>query len=177
MIQLKFNNWVLSVASITAPANRMDNHTVKVQVIGSVPDGWEWELLLSNEDYLDIIPLQELSTVLTSEQLAFDGEYTLQLRAYSGSTVKHSTQAVVKIGKTLSGDAVWPEVPTVFTETLERAEEALEAAAEMRGAGFATFDVDPDTGDLIMTYPSDYYGPLFVLTNDGDLEVIPNGQY
>ena len=41
---------------------------------------------------------------------------------------------------------------------------------------YATFDIDTDTGDLIMTTPENYDGPLFELNEEtGDLEVIING--
>ncbi|MCQ2316346.1 MAG: hypothetical protein MJZ85_06645 [Bacteroidales bacterium] len=150
-----------------------------MRLAGDIPEGYQWELLISHEEYLDVIHLDadgdEYRTLLTAEQLAFDGDYEMQLRAFSDYLVKHSTKTVVRIGETISGDEQWPEVPTVFSQMLDRAEEALAAAAEMRGAGYATFDVDTDTGDLIMTYPDDYYGPDFRLTDDGDLEVIPNG--
>ncbi len=41
---------------------------------------------------------------------------------------------------------------------------------------YATFDIDTDTGDLIMTTPENYDGPLFELNEEtGNLEVIING--
>lgn len=178
MICLKLVNWSLS-AGIDTPVNRLDNETVEVRLVGDIPEGYQWELLISYEEFLDVIHLDadgdEYRTLLTAEQLAFDGEYTLQLRAGTDGAVKHSTQTRIRIGDTLSGDEQWPEIPTVFSQALDRAEDALAAAAEMRGAGYATFDVDVDTGSLIMTYPDDYYGPVFRLTENGELEVVPNG--
>lgn len=46
----------------------------------------------------------------------------------------------------------------------------------MRGTGYATFDVDPETGRLWMYSPDGYDGPDFVLTENGHLEVVVNGQ-
>lgn len=178
MIRLRLNNWVLSAAVFASPTQQYDNG-VEVRCSGDFPDGYAFELLILHEDFMDVIHLDrdgdELTASLTAEQLAFDGRYTFQLRASDGEAVKHSTQTELPIGRTISGDEQWPEVPTVFTQALDRAEEALTAAAEMRGAGYATFDVDTDTGNLIMTYPDDYYGPVFLVNENGELEVIPNG--
>lgn len=44
----------------------------------------------------------------------------------------------------------------------------------LRGTGYATFDVNPATGDLWMYAPDSYDGPEFRLTDDGNLEVIVN---
>lgn len=44
----------------------------------------------------------------------------------------------------------------------------------MRGTGYATFDVDADTGNLIMITPDGYDGPTFSVRN-GFLEVTVNG--
>ncbi|MCQ2439778.1 MAG: hypothetical protein MJ074_08455 [Oscillospiraceae bacterium] len=179
MIRLTLDNWVLQSCEITEPAFQMDNNTVDILVLGDIPSGFAWELLTQHEEYMDVTHLDVtpagLSATLTAEQLAFDGYYDMQLRASREGSVKHSSTIKVRIGRTISGDEQWPEVPTVFTQALDRAEDALAAASEMRGAGYATFDVDVDTGSLIMTYPDDYYGPVFRLTENGELEVVPNG--
>lgn len=132
MIELYFDNWHLTQRSNTPPAYQYDNDTIPVIVTGNIPDGWDWNLLLGHGEYLDVAHMDEtddgLIVMLTAEQLAFDGYYTAQLRASQGDKVKHSSPVLFSVGDSLSGDEQWPEIPTAFTQAVERAEAAAEAA-------------------------------------------------
>lgn len=133
MIELYFDSWYLTQRSNTPPAYQYDDNTIPVIVTGNIPDGWDWNLLLAHGEYLDVAHMdateEGLVVVLTAEQLAFDGYYTAQLRASQGDKVKHSSPVLFSVGDSLSGDEQWPEIPTAFTQAVERAEAAAETAA------------------------------------------------
>lgn len=135
MISFVLNRFVLTQNGSIPPAQQYDNETIPVRVTGDIPTGWGWELLLAHGEHLDIAHMDEsedgLVVVLTAEQLAFNGYYTAQLRATQGEKVKHSTPVLFAVGRTLSGDEHWPEIPTEFTQALQRAEAAIETAREI----------------------------------------------
>ena len=132
MIKLHFDNWYLTLHRNSPPAYQYDNDTIPIIVTGNIPEGWDWNLLLAHGEYLDVAHMDAtedgLIVVLTAEQLAFDGYYTAQLRASQGEKIKHSSPVLFSVGDSLSGDEQWPEIPTAFTQAVERAEAAAEAA-------------------------------------------------
>lgn len=128
---IKFDNWLISYDG-TILARQYDNLTRELRVEGSIPEGWDWDLLAQAGKNLDIIRLNQgensLSVMLTSEMLALAGYYVLQLRATQGEKVRHTNVLRVYVPESLSGDAQWPEVPSEFTQLEQRVRELSEEA-------------------------------------------------
>ena len=125
-----FKDWQISVRDKLL-AMQFDNLTRELQVVGEIPKDWNWEALVEVNEYFDIIPLPfqpdgSLKVVLTAEQVAINGYYTIQLRGTRGDEVKHTNSTWVYVGDSLSGDEHWPEIPSAFTET----ERSIKAAAK-----------------------------------------------
>ena len=124
-------------------AQQYDNLTRSLTVAGTLPDGWEWSMLVQVGDAMDILPLSPVEggvgIDLTANQLAFSGYYQMQLKAANGDLVKHSNVITVFIPKSLSGDEQWPTIPSEFTELEQRVKNyvgrAEEAAEKANGAG------------------------------------------
>lgn len=100
------------------------------------------QLLFSfGKDYLDIIDLSPIDNgfeyILTRDNLAFNGLYTIQLKIDADGTTRHSNKGSFRCDSTLSGDAHWVTIPTVFTQTVERAEAAQLAAEAARDFAIA----------------------------------------
>ena len=113
-------------------ARQYDNLSRELLVIGDIPDGYTWDLLVQAGKNLDIIRLNQgensLSVMLTSEMLALAGYYVLQLRATQGEKVRHTNVLRVYVPESLSGDGHWPEVPSEFTQLEQRVRELSEEA-------------------------------------------------
>lgn len=145
---IKFDNWHISYDG-TILARQYDNLTRELRVEGSIPEGWDWDLLAQAGKNLDIIRLTQsengLVVILTAEMLAVSGYYVLQLRATQGEKVRHTNVIRVIVSESLSGDVQWPEVPSEFTQTEEAIRE-LYAHPPIPGKdGFwMTWDVETD---------------------------------
>lgn len=145
---VKFDNWHISYTG-NMPARQYDNLTRELRVEGSIPEGWDWELLAQAGKNLDIIRLTPgesgLSVVLTAQMLALSGYYVLQLRATQGEKVRHTNAIRVFVPESLSGDAQWPEVPTEFSQA-EAVIRELHAHPPIPGDGgfWMTWDVETD---------------------------------
>ena len=145
---IKFDNWLISYDG-TILARQYDNLTRELRVEGSIPEGWDWDLLAQAGKNLDIIRLTQsengLVVILTAEMLAVSGYYVLQLRATQGEKVRHTNVIRVIVSESLSGDVQWPEVPSEFTQTEEAIRE-LYAHPPIPGKdGFwMTWDVETD---------------------------------
>lgn len=117
---IQYSNWQLSNPCGTPIARQYDNLSVSLIVVGDLPDGWEWAMLVECQGNLNIIPLSPVEggvgATLTDDMLALSGYYTMQLRGTQGDVVRHTNQIQVFIPESLSGDAQWPEVPSEFTE-------------------------------------------------------------
>ena len=117
---IQFSNWQLSNPCGTPIARQYDNLSVSLIVVGDLPDGWEWAMLVECQGNLNIIPLSPVEggvgVTLTDDMLSLPGYYTMQLRGMQGDVVRHTNQIQVFIPESLSGDAQWPEVPSEFTE-------------------------------------------------------------
>ncbi len=127
---IQFKNWQLEWDG--APmAMQFDNDSVRLEIVGELPPGYDWELLMREpEGAVDILPLKEQSNgvgvLLKRENLPKWGTYTLQLRGtlQTDSTVqRHSTVVEVLVPESLSGDTMWPEIPTAFYELEVRLKE------------------------------------------------------
>lgn len=113
-----FNNWLIQ-ADRQLIARQHDHLTRDLLVVGDLPDGWDWTMLVQVGEYMDYLPLAPLGDgvgiSLTADQLSLSGHYTLQLRGILGDQVKHTNTIIVYIPPTLSGDTHWPELPSSFS--------------------------------------------------------------
>lgn len=122
---LNFSSWILCPAGPASIGYQYDNLTDVLQVTGTVPAGWSWDLMVQCGTNLNIIPMEQaedgsLSVVLTAEMIPLTGYYTMQLRATQGELVKYTNQFQAHVGASLSGDAQWPTLPTEFSQAEQR---------------------------------------------------------
>lgn len=138
---LKFDNWAL-IADGKLLARERDNLTTTLLVSGDLPQGWTWDLLVTAGQNRNIIRLEEMTggvgVVLTAEMLAEQGYYRMQLRGTRGEEVKHTNITSVYVGESMSGDKMWPTIPSEFTQLearvnadADRAEDAAQAAEDV----------------------------------------------
>ena len=130
-----FNNW-----TITAPrgviARQYDNLSRRLEVVGELPDGYSWDLLVQVGSALDIITLEPMESgvgvTMTADQLSKSGYYHMQLRGTQGDVVRHTNIISVLIPSSLSGTGQWPTVPSEFIQ-LERKLEEMNAHPSIPG--------------------------------------------
>lgn len=119
---MRFNSWNLEMDIF--PVRQYDNLTRRLEVSGDIPEGWSWAALLSIGDNLNIISLQYgepgLYVDLTADMIPYAGKYNLQLRATQGDKVRHTNIVQMQVNDSMSGDAVWPEIPSEFSQTEQR---------------------------------------------------------
>lgn len=150
---LKFDNWAL-IADGKLLARERDNLTTTLLVSGDLPQGWTWDLLVTAGQNRNIIRLEEMTggvgVVLTAEMLAEQGYYRMQLRGTRGEEVKHTNITSVYVGESMSGDKMWPAIPSEFSQLearvnadADRAEDAAQAAED---AAVRQPYPNPDTG-------------------------------
>lgn len=117
---IQFSNWTISALCGEVIARQYDNLSRTLTVMGDLPAGWDWAMLVECRGNLNIITLSPVEggvgATLTDDMLALSGYYTMQLRGTQGDVVRHTNQIQVFIPDSLSGDAQWPEVPSEFTE-------------------------------------------------------------
>lgn len=115
-------------------ARQFDHMTRSLEVVGELPEGWEWTAIVRVGEYMDYLPLtrtqEGASITLTAQQLALPGMYSVQLRGKQGELVRHTNVLSVYVPASLSGDANWPEVPSEFTRLEQRVLSAGEQAAD-----------------------------------------------
>lgn len=117
-----FKDWVIwSDGKITA--QQFDHLTRSLTVTGALPREWEWVMLVSSGNDMDILPMEwvdgGVGIQLTAQQLSRSGSYRMQLRGTKGEQVRHTNMISAYIAPSLSGDVHWPEIPGVFSD-LER---------------------------------------------------------
>ena len=115
-----FDDWLLKKDEGPVIARQYDNLTRRLEILGDIPEGWSWTLLVQADKHLDLIALTPmeggLGVDLTAEMLAVSGYYTVQLKGVRGELVRHTNQVRIFIPDSLSGDANWPEVPSEFSQ-------------------------------------------------------------
>lgn len=124
-----FNNW-----QITAPrsviARQYDNLSRRLEVVGNLPEGYAWSILVQVGSAMDVITLESMEggagVTLTADQLSQSGYYQMQLRGTQGDVVRHTNVISVFIPASLSGDGQWPTVPSEFTQAEQRIRELNE---------------------------------------------------
>ena len=116
---ITFNNWTIAACGAII-ARHYDNLSRSLTVLGDIPDGWTWAMLVESGGNLNIISLSPVEggvgVVLTDDMLSLSGYYTMQLKGTQGEVVRHTNVIQVFIPESLSGDAQWPEVPSEFTQ-------------------------------------------------------------
>ena len=105
---IQFKDWRLEWDG-SPVAMQFDNDSVRLEIVGEMPTGYDWELLMREpEGGMDILPLEEqpggVGVLLKRENLPKWGTYALQLRGTlqaDGTTQRHSTVAevLVQIGR------------------------------------------------------------------------------
>ena len=118
---IHYEDWRLWADPGPAVARQYDNLTRRLEIVGDLPEGWDWTLLVeADREHLDLIALRPmeggLGVDLTAEMLALSGYYTIQLRGNQGELVRHTNQVRIFIPSSLSGDANWPELPSEFSQ-------------------------------------------------------------
>ena len=120
MLQLHFDNWQLDVVKNETRA--LDNLAYEVVVDGDLPGNWIWLLYIEACGNFNSVALAgnedgTVSALLTRDILAFgDEQYTLQLVGVDGDKKRHTNEVNVFVGRSISGDGVWPSVPSAFSQ-------------------------------------------------------------
>lgn len=127
---IQFKDWRLEWDG-SPVAMQFDNGSVRLEIVGEMPTGYDWELLVREpEGGMDILALEKqpngVGVLLKRENLPKWGTYALQLRGTlqaDGTTQRHSTGAEVLVPESLSGDTAWPEIPAAFRQLEARLKE------------------------------------------------------
>ena len=108
-------------------ARQYDNLSRRLEVVGELPEGYTWDLLVQVGSALDIITLEPMEggvgVTLTADQLSQSGYYSVQLRGTRGEEVRHTNVESVFIPASLSGSGQWPTVPSEFIQAEQRIRE------------------------------------------------------
>lgn len=107
---IQFKDWRLEWDG-SPVAMQFDNGSVRLEIVGEMPTGYDWELLVREpEGGMDILALEKqpdgVGVLLKRENLPKWGTYALQLRGTlqaDGTTQRHSTVAEVLVPESLSG--------------------------------------------------------------------------
>lgn len=141
-----FRDWTIE-ADCEVIARQYDNKSRTLSVIGDLPDGWEWDMLVEVDGNLNILRLTPdfsgASVLLTSEMLCISGAYRMQLRGTQGEMVRHTNQIDVYIPESMTGDAQWVEIPSEFTQLEARLNAILEEVRRLSG----TYPIIGDNGN------------------------------
>ena len=117
-----FKDWNIRVSGQLA--HQFDHLTRRIDIVGDLPEGWEWSIMVAVGNNLDIIYLEStangVGVELTRDQLAFSGYYTIQLKGTHGEKVRHTNKTQAYVGESISGDAKWPEIPSEFSQIEQR---------------------------------------------------------
>lgn len=123
---ITFSDW--TIASCGPPiARQYDNLSRELAVLGDLPEGWKWDMLVECDKQLNIITLAPIEggvgVTLTEDMLSLSGVYFMQLRGTQDEVVRHTNIIQAFISKSLSGDAQWPEAPSEFAQVEARIQE------------------------------------------------------
>ena len=120
-----FADWKIQATGLIA--RQYDNLSRRLEVVGDLPAGWDWAVLVraeGTEGAEDIIALKPMDggvgTTLDRNQLSISGYYSLQLRGTRGEVVKHTNIVQAFVPESLTGNGHWPSVPSEFREVEER---------------------------------------------------------
>lgn len=146
---ITFADWTID--SCGPPiAMQYDNLSRTLSVLGDLPEGWTWAMLVEADGNLNIIALSPIEggvgVTLTADMLSVTGYYTMQLRGTQGDVVRHTNTIQVYIPESLSGDAEWPSVPSEFTQ-VEQNIIAINNNPPKPGPNGNWLIYNPDTGE------------------------------
>ena len=161
---LIFSDWIIKTDGDLI-ARQYDNLTRELLVMGTLPEGWAWELLVQAGGSVNVIALSPrkggVGVTLTAEMLTKAGLYALQLRGGRGEEVRHTNVIQVVVPTSLVGDATWPELPSEFSQA-EANIRALNAHPPYAGPNGYWMIWDLETGDYVesqLSLPEVSVGP------------------
>lgn len=118
-LTFSFSSWHIE-ASEGILGRQYDNLAHSIVVVGSLPEGYSWDMLVECRGNYNIIPLTVnaagASATLTADQLALTGYYDFQLRGTQDSVIHHTNSTQVFIPDTIVGPGTWPVLPTEFSQ-------------------------------------------------------------
>ena len=150
-LTFSFSSWHIE-ASEGILGRQYDNLAHQIVVVGSLPEGYSWDMLVECRGNYNIIPLAVndtgASATLTADQLALTGYYDFQLRGTQDSVIHHTNSTQVFIPDTIVGPGTWPVLPTEFSEA-EAAIKELNAHPPIPGVTGYWMLWDLDTGEYV----------------------------
>ena len=118
-LTFSFSSWHIE-ASEGILGRQYDNLAHQIVVVGSLPEGYTWDMLVECRGNYNIIPLAVNNTgasaTLTADQLALSGYYDFQLRGTQSGVIHHTNSTQVFIPDTIVGPGTWPVLPTEFSD-------------------------------------------------------------
>ena len=182
-LTFSFSSWHIE-ASEGILGRQYDNLAHQIVVVGSLPEGYSWDMLVECRGNYNIIPLAVNATgasaTLTADQLALSGYYDFQLRGTQDSVIHHTNTTQVFIPDTIVGPGTWPVLPTEFSEA-EGAIKELNAHPPVPGVnGFwMLWDLDSHQyveSDLPLPDVGGGGGRLQINSLDETLSLSPQGR-
>ena len=150
-LTFSFSCWHIE-ASEGILGRQYDNLAHQIVVVGSLPQGYTWDMLVECRGNYNIIPLTVNATgasaTLTADQLALTGYYDFQLRGTQDSVIHHTNSTQVFIPDTIVGPGTWPVLPTEFSQA-EAAIKELNAHPPIPGVTGYWMLWDLDTGEYV----------------------------
>ena len=115
-----FSQWLISPRQGIV-GRQYDNLSHSLVVVGDLPAGYTWDMLVEARGKYNVIPLTSTETgasaPLTDDQLAFGDEYyAFQLRGVQGDLIHHTNAVQVYVPETIVGPGTWPVLPTEFSQ-------------------------------------------------------------
>ena len=150
-LTFSFSCWHIE-ASEGILGRQYDNLAHQIVVVGSLPEGYTWDMLVECRGNYNIIPLianaTGASATLTADQLALSGYYDFQLRGTQSGVIHHTNTTQVFVPDTIVGPGTWPVLPTEFSEA-EAAIKELNAHPPIPGVTGYWMLWDLDTGEYV----------------------------
>lgn len=125
-----FERWNIALDAEVSRVQQYDNKTIDLSFAGDFPAEYtKWSVYLKFGNWMDIITLEASEdgyhVVLTADQLSFRGTYDVQIYGENGDKKRHTNIATFVNPVSLSGDALWPELPKKFSDALNKVESAV----------------------------------------------------
>ena len=136
---IQFENWTISAPCGEVIARQYDNLSRTLTVMGDLPAGWDWSMLVESGGNLNIISLSPVDggvgVTLTADMIPYAGYYRMQLRGTQGEAVRHTNILTqVYIPPSLTGEGQWPDLPSEFGQIEERMQELAGQAQDSADA-------------------------------------------
>lgn len=136
---IQFSNWTISALCGEVIARQYDNLSRTLTVMGDLPAGWDWSMLVDYGDKpTNVIALSPvgggIGATLTADMIPYAGYYRMQLRGTQGEAVRHTNIIRVYIPESLTGEGQWPDLPSEFGQIEERMQELAGQAQDSADA-------------------------------------------